>query len=176
MERPIPVQSKKSKLLPHRMVSASALQSAFLPQKEVLKKQEERIANFDLALSKLPPTQIKKLMEDQKASQKVYESIEFPKQEKRPITRIEKNMMMFKKIFIDPEVQRIEGLKVKEAEFSNLVQNVVNDQYDKLLEVTFKKLHAGRKDLASTRAESAQPTSFQKRPYSSLSSKQTLYE
>ena len=157
------------------MVSASSLQSAFLPQKEVLKKQEDRIANFDLALSKLPPTQIKKLIEDHKASQKVYEPLQFAKPEKRPITRLEKNMMMFKKIFIDPEVQRIEGLKVKEAEFSNLVQNVVNDQYDKLLQVTFKKLAAGRKDPAAAAGEASVGGTTHKRPYSSLS-RQTLFE
>lgn len=157
------------------MVSASSLQSAFLPQKQVLKKQEDRIANFDLALSKLPPAQIKKLIEDHKASQKVYEPLQFAKQEKRPITRLEKNMMMFKKIFIDPEVQRIDGLKVKEAEFSNLVQNVVNDQYDKLLQVTFKKLAATRRDATTAGGDASVRGGTQQRPHSSLS-RQTLFE
>jgi len=44
-------------------------------------------------------------------------------------------MLLFTEIFIEPEQQRIEMLKQKEKEFSNLVLNVVNDQYDKILGV-----------------------------------------
>jgi len=48
-------------------------------------------------------------------------------------------MMLFTEIFIEPERERIRELKEKEKEFTNLVHNVVNDQYDKILEIEFKK-------------------------------------
>lgn len=80
-------------------------------------------------------------MDDRKASQKAYATYNFDKIEKRPPTRLARNMMMFKEIFIEPELKRIDNLKEKEKEFTNLVHNVINQQYDKLLEVQFKKIH-----------------------------------
>ena len=47
-------------------------------------------------------------------------------------------MMLFTEIFIEPERQRIRRLKEKEKEFTDLVYNVVNDQYDKILDYEFK--------------------------------------
>lgn len=107
----------------------------------MLRKHEEQTAHFDDALSRLEPEKIKKIMDDRKASQKVYTTYTFEKIDKRPPTRLARNMMMFKEIFIEPELKRIENLKEKEKEFTNLVHNVINQQYDKLLEVQFKKIH-----------------------------------
>lgn len=77
-------------------------------------------------------------------------------------------MKMFKTIFIEPEIQRIEGLKSKEKEFTNLVHNVINNQYDKLLEVNFKKIKG--KDSSSI-PQTAGVTNFTiaQRPASSVS-------
>ena len=82
--------------------------------------------------------------------------------------RLERNMKMFKTIFIEPEIQRIEGLKSKEKEFTNLVHNVINNQYDKLLEVNFKKIKG--KDSSSI-PQTAGVTNFTiaQRPASSVS-------
>lgn len=134
----------------------------------ILRKHEEQTAHFDDALSKLEPAKIKKIIDDHKASQKVYSTYTFDKIEKRPPTRLARNMMMFKEIFIEPELKRIESLKEKEKEFTNLVHNVINQQYDKLLEVQFKKIHP--EAAKGTRPATAVPTNseFSVRPISSV--------
>jgi hypothetical protein len=126
-------------------MSIKDTQSTFHSNAYMLRKQEQQTGYFDTALSKLHSDEIAKKMDEHKLSQKVYKPYTFERTEKNPPTRLERNMMMFKKIFIDPELQRIEGLKSKEQEFTNLVHNVINDQYDKLLEVQFKKIHPNAK-------------------------------
>lgn len=142
----------------------------------VLKRQEEQIAHFDDTLSLLDPAKIKKIKDDHKASQKVYSTYQFEKVEKMPPTRLEKNMMMFKEIFIEPEIKRIESLKVKEAEFTNLVHNVINQQYDKLLEVQFKKIHPGMNKTKRPLTAAASQTNFSKRPMSTATRVHTFNE
>ena len=62
----------------------------------MLRKQEQQTTFFDSALSKLEPSKIKKIKDEQKASQKVYSLPSFAKIENQPLTRLEKNMKMFK--------------------------------------------------------------------------------
>lgn len=148
----------------------------FYSNQYVLKRQEEQIAHFDDTLSLLDPAKIKKIKDDHKASQKVYSTYQFEKVEKMPPTRLEKNMMMFKEIFIEPEIKRIESLKVKEAEFTNLVHNVINQQYDKLLEVQFKKIHPGMNKTKRPLTAAASQTNFSKRPMSTATRVHTFNE
>lgn len=138
-ERQVRVRSKRDPIVPQRMRFGDN-KPCFHSNKYMFRKQEEQTNNFDLALSKLDPGRIKHIKDEHKASQKVYERYYPETIEKKPPTRLERNMMMFKEIFIQPEIQRIEGLKSKEKEFTHLVHNVINDQYDKLLEVQFKKI------------------------------------
>lgn len=70
--------------------------------------------------------------------------------------------MLFTEIFIEPERKRIEKLKEKEKDFTNLVRNVVNDQYDKILNHKFKKK---KTDNSKARKEIGR----RKRPMSSVS-------
>jgi DNA replication initiation complex subunit (GINS family) len=85
-------------------------------------------------------------------------------------------MQMFKDIFIQPEIERINLLKEQEKEFTNLVHNVLNDQYDKLLEVEFKKLNTQKKKEAP-RPETAQLANitYAKRPFSAVSKNSYTY-
>lgn len=142
----------------------------------ILKKQEEQIGHFDNTLSMLDQATIKKMRDDQKASQKVYTTYKFDPIEKKPPTRLEKNMMMFKEIFIEPEIRRIESLKVKEKEFTNLVHNVINDQYDKLLEVQFKTIHPEHNKTKRPLTSAPSLGEFSKRPMSTATRKFTHNE
>lgn len=166
-EWPVRIRDHQDTVVPQRM-SIQDVKSSFYPTQYMLRRQEQQTGYFDNALSKMEPEKIKKIKDEHKASQKVYSVPVFSKIEKQPLTRLEKNMMMFKKIFIEPEVRRIEGLKDKGKEFSNLVHNVINDQYDKLLEVQFKKL-GNKKDRRPNTAAPGIAISNAQRPMSSMS-------
>jgi hypothetical protein len=98
-------------------------------------------------LSTLKKDSINQIKEEKKASQQVYRPFTVTQYTTKPLTRLERNMMLFTEIFIEPERERIKNLKEKEKEFTDLVHNVVNQQYDKILEYEFKK-----KDLDKKRA------------------------
>lgn len=115
--------------------------------KTVLRKHEKNAGLLEKTLSTLEPLTINKIKEEKKASQLVYRPFTVSKYTNRPLNRLERNMMLFTEIFIEPERERIRKLKEKEKEFSDLVHNVVNDQYDKILDYEFKK-----KDLKKKRA------------------------
>ena len=73
-------------------------------------------------------------------------------------------MQLFTEIFIEPERQRIDQLKKKEKQFSNLVLNVVNDQYDEILGIRTNKTVA-----ANEKKSEFMPVKARQRPLSSIS-------
>ena len=167
-ERQIRVKSKRDPVVPQRMTIKDR-KPTFHSTQYILRKHEEQTAHFDDALSQLDPSIFKKIIDDHKASQKVYTTHKFASIEKRPPTRLARNMMMFKEIFIEPEVKRIESLKVKEKDFTHLVHNVINEQYDKLLEVQFKKIHPQNQKIMRPATAGVGGTEFSTRPISSVS-------
>ena len=106
--------------------------STFNDKKSMLSKHETQMCNLDIALTKMDVPSINKIKKEAKASQQVYKPFHEKQYNRKPLTRLEKNMLLFKEIFIIPEEERIHELKEKEKEFTDLVLNKVNEQYDKL--------------------------------------------
>ena len=77
-------------------------------------------------------------------------------------------MMMFREIFIEPEIKRINMLNEKEKDFADLVNNVVEEQYDKMLGVEFKETRKKYQDKNKSNKD-PQKNNHKKRPFSSYS-------
>lgn len=93
--------------------------STFKTNKSILSMHEKQMRNLELALTKMPCEDIKKFTVENRAAQKVYQPFIEQEYKRKPLTRLEKNMLLYREIFIIPEENRIVQLKEKEKDFTD---------------------------------------------------------
>ena len=120
------------RILPQRKVMP-LLGSTFKSKKTIQAKHEEQLSHLELALTTMGTDEIYKLTSESRAAQKVHKPFIENDYKSKPLTRLERNKLLFREIFIIPEEKRILQQKEKEKEFTDLMLNKVHEQYDKLL-------------------------------------------
>jgi plasmid rolling circle replication initiator protein Rep len=85
-EKELIVRKKRDPIIPMGKAIIQS-KSSYFSNREVLRKHEQQIEYFDTALSHLDQPNINKILEEHKASQKVYQMVPLRHTEKRPPTR-----------------------------------------------------------------------------------------
>lgn len=97
---------KRKPIVPQRKVDLMKGNS-FHPTKSILKKHEVNMQLLDKTLSKLKTDTIHQIKDEKKAGQIVYRPFSVSRYSNIPLTKLERNMMLFTEIFIEPERERI---------------------------------------------------------------------